>query len=479
MAELRLFAFRPKNGQQMLQHRNSAMQAARKPAAPGATERRSVGSSHRPLGSESARVCVYRKFRLILTMVLVFSLLFVLCVQGQAEEGDDPGQQAEETYEPEEPSAAPETEAPVVPLPVVPQPVVTEAPATAPPTAAPATAARTEAPGTVNLRMYVYTTAGAPAAGYAVSLSSAQTTTNSEGLANFSSLPVAQQQVAITAPDGSTCTGRLYLSRSGATGVTDQAMGGTYGVDIARGLSDLYMVVTFEPGGPLTIRTLSESAPALPTSAPAASQAGAAAATTAANYPVKSLTATFVDRDGRPIPGLRVGITAESAAEAELSTDSAGSISIPSAPYGHYRVSTTTTDGQTGQFDLTINPALRTGVAENTGANMVVDAATTANHLYLRFTQAGAGFVLTDASDSPIGGANPVLIGVVVVAAIAVILIVVVILLRRRNGMRRGTVTTMQVKSQRKINYDPSAPSDAKPRRTTGGANKFDDRSKM
>lgn len=422
------------------------------------------------------------KRRQILTVLLAAVLLLTLCLPAFAaaeagrEAPDDP-----ETAEPSEVVEVPVQE-PTIPLPVVPQPVVTEAPqTTVAPAATPAAATPvpTEAAGTVNLHMYVYTASGAPAAGYSVSLSSGQATTGRDGLATFSNLPVTQQSVTITSPDGSTCTGRLYMSRSGSTGVTDQAMGGTYGVDVARDRSDLYMVVTFEPEGSLNIRTLSSSPPALPTQAATEAPSGAAAAT-AASYGVKALTATFLDAEGKPISGMRVGITADDGTTVQLTTDSSGSVSVPSAPYGHYIVAAVQAEGQTSQFDLTINPALRTGVSQNAGTNMIVDAAQSANHLYLQFTWTATGFVLTEASDSPIGtGADPMLVGIIVIAVAAVVLILVIVLVRRRNRARRGSVTTMQVGPQRKVNYDPSAPADQQPRRTTGGANKFDDRSKM
>lgn len=415
---------------------------------------------------------MYRKMRRVLAAALTVSLLFFCCLHVLAAPEDDGTEASAPVGEPEEPSLAEVTDEPVVPMPAVPQPVVTEAP-----TAAPAVPAPTEAAGTVNLRMYVYTAAGTPAAGYQVALSSAQTVTGSDGLASFSGLPVAQQAVTITSPEGSTCTGRLYMSRSGSTGVTDQALGGTYGVDVARDRSDLYMVVTFEPGGSLSIRTISNSPPALPTQE--TTQPAVSAAATAAGYPVKALSAAFVDRSGDPVAGLRVGIRADDGTTAELTTDAAGTISVPSAPYGHYVLTTADAAGQDSELDLTINPAARTGVSQNAGTNMVVDAATNTNHLYLRFTQSATGFVLTEASDSPIGGISAAMIGFIVVAAAAAVIIVVVILLRRRRRLHRGQVTTMQVKSQRKINYDPAAPPETQPRRTTGGANKFDDRSKM
>lgn len=412
------------------------------------------------------------KRKLILTAVLTALLLLTLWVPAMALEGDQPTDEPDAgSYETAEPTLAPATEEPT---PAPPVPTATPVPVTAAPTPIP-----TEAAGTVDLRLYVFTASGEPASGYTVSLSSGQASTDSQGLATFRNLPVAQQSVTITSPGGDSCTGRLYMSRSGSTGITDQAMGGTYGVDVARGSSDLYMVVTFDPGGPLNIRSLSNSQPALPTPQPqTAAPSAPTAEVSAVSYQVKALTATFLDGDRKPLSGLTVAITADDGTTAQLRTDGSGSVSVPSAPYGHYAIAVTDGAGLDSRFDLTINPAVRTGVSQNAGSSMVVDAATTANHLYLQFVQTPGGFTLTDAQDSPIGGADALVVGIIVVAIAVAVVIILIVLIRRRNRRRRGTVTTMQVKSQRKVNYDPSAPPGTQPKRT-GGANKFDDRSKM
>lgn len=418
----------------------------------------------------------------ILTAALALLLLFTLGAPAFAAEetgeGAPESAEAPATAPPEEPATAPPATAPPA----------TPAPATPPPaTAPPMTPEPTEAPGTVNLHLFVYTTDGTPAAGYRVSMGDSSGMTSSSGQVNFPNLAVAQQRVQITSPGGESCVGRLYMSRSGSTGVTDQAMGGTYGVDVARGQSELYMVVTFVPGEAMDIRAVSDSQPALPTQQPAPAAAETAAAATEAPsasetvFQVKALTATFVDAEGQAISGMQVGVTGQDGTTAALSTNAAGAISVPNAPYGTYMVSAAPPGAAAASFALTINPGIRTAVVQNTGEQMIVEAATTADHLYLQFTQTAAGFVLSEASDTPIGGdMTALVVGIIVVVAVVIIVMLVVVHLRRRS-QRQGKTTTMPVRPQRKVNYDPSQTGSAEgtqPRRT-GGANKFDDRYKM
>ncbi|MBD5559849.1 MAG: hypothetical protein HDQ87_05760 [Clostridia bacterium] len=432
-----------------------------------------------------------KKLKLILAVLLTTVLL--AAAWGPALAAGEESALPDETQEAGETETQTEAPQPFLPLPVVTQAPATQAPAPTLviPTPAPATPASTvampaETAGSVNLHLYVYQTDGTPAAGYTAVFGSMRAVTNAGGLAEFSSLPVSQQAVTITAPSGTASTGRLYLSRSNVTGVTDQAMGGTYGVDVARGLNDLYMLVIYEPDSALNIRTVSNSQPSLPTPVPAlatetAQSASASPAISGEAYQSRPVTATFLDAEEQPIAGMQVAITAADGTNAALSTDSSGSIQIPNAPYGHYSVSTAAAGFEPYTFGLTIAPGVRTAVTRANGPEMEVTASTTGSHLYLQFTQSPAGLVLSEASDSPIrADMTGLIVGIIVVVAVVVIVIIAVVRYTKRRNERRGARSATVQAPVRKVNYDPSGSqgADQAPRRT-GGTNKFDDRSKM
>lgn len=414
-----------------------------------------------------------RKNIILLLTLLIAAALLMNTLPALAAGPEDETQGGEPSAE-EPATAAPaaeETSAPQTPTP---------APTAPPATEAPATAAPTEAPGTVNLHLYVYTASDAPAGGYTVQVGSSRTTTGADGLANFSGLPVAQQTVAITSPDGQTCQGKLYMARASSTRITDQAMGGTYGVDIARGQNELYLLTTFEPDGALLIRSATNSQPALPapapTEAPVSQEAPAAVA----------LTATFLDPDGKGIAGMPIAAAPDASQSLEGSTDAAGQISLPAVPLGHYTVTAQVPGAAADSFDLTLQPSAVTGIAGNVGKNMTVNVSAAATHLYLQFDYTSAGFVLSAASQSPIssGGTNSMLIGMIAVAVIIIAAIILITVLRRRKKRAAAApaASSGTYVPQRKINYDPNAErlktADDRPKRT-GGANKFDDRSKL
>lgn len=410
-------------------------------------------------------------------LVLAVALVLAWTPAVWAEEGEEPSG-AEITEVPtaeatQEPTPEPAVSEPVTLVPATPIPA-TAVPATPEPTPTPTMPPATEAPGTVNLHMFIYTSADTPAAGYTVQMDNASVTTDASGQADFPNLTVSQHGVQITSPDGSQSVGRLYMSRSGSTRLTDQAMGGTYGVDVERGIGELYMLITFVPGEAMTIRTLSNSPPALPEPEPAQP-------TPSLNLEqsVKALTATFLDEEGQPLADLAVQVTAYDGTTLENSTDARGQITIPQVPYGRYTVAVAADGADTARFDLTLQAAATTGIAQNAGTNFVVNSSTTAKHLYLEFRRAGSLFTLTEASDAPIGGISSMMLGIIVVSAVVVILVVVLVLRHRKKKK------TVAGPPPRRTNYNPTASSDDDdslredlPRRT-GGANKFDDRSRM
>lgn len=417
-----------------------------------------------------------KKKNIVLWTALLTAAAVVFCAFPAFASPEDAGGETAGGEAAAEPATAPPTEAPPTAPPAAPTPVITSAP----PTQAPATPVPTEAPGNVNVYFYVYTSEDAPAAGYTVQVGSSKTTTGADGLATFSGISVAQQAVTITAPDNTVCTGRLYMSRAASTRITDQAMGGTYGVDIARGQNELYFLTTFVPDGALLIRSATNSQPVLPQPA-----ATAAPSEPADEAQVLALTATFLDSENKGISGMHLTAVTDAGQPLEAVTGTNGQIDLPQVPYGHYAVAAEIPGAPADSFDLTIQPGTVTGIAGNAGRNMIVTAAPAVKHLYLQFTRTAAGFVLSEASDSPItSGMNSVIVGIIAVAAIAAAGIIVIVVLRRKKKKKAavppsaGTPYT----PQRKINYDPSTErlhtADEQPKRT-GGANKFDDRSKL
>lgn len=394
---------------------------------------------------------------------------------------DDAGTAAEPDDSAEE---MPATQAPAAADPVqesvsVPTTEPTEAPATAEPTPAP-----TETPGDVNLNIYVFTSGDAPAAGYSVNIDGWTEQTNTQGLAQFAGLSVADHRVRIISPDGSECTGRLYMSRGSDTVVTDQAMGGTYGLTIARGQHDVYMVATFAPDEALFIRTVSNVVPALPEQAAAAEQP---VTESDIEYPAKTVTTTWLSEDGTGLSGLKLNVEGNGLSDT-ISVDSRGQAVLHNVPYGTYGMTALLNDTPVAQFSLTMNPAQTTAILANSAPEFIVNSSVHAERLFLEFRQAGQTIVLTGASDSPIGGMNSLLIGILVIAAIVVAAIVLIIIARRRKRRRaaaRMNPTAVRPAAPRPEEYDSLSEAEQSGVRRTGGANKFnvdgsyDDRSRM
>ena len=376
---------------------------------------------------------------------------------------------------------------PEVPVPIPdpePTPVPTDPPAD--PTQAPAeeepTPIQTEEQGDVNLTLYTFTDSDTPASGYSVTLGGYSQTADSQGLVQFRNLPIGEYPVRITSPDGSACSGRLYMSRGSATVLTEQAMGGTYGMNIQRGQRDVYMVTTFVPDGALFIRSLTNTMPSLPEQA-----APEPVKSEDIRYGEKTVTATFSTEDGTPVAGLALHVEAEGFTE-DVTTDSRGQAVLRNMPYGACTITATLMEAPLGQFTLTMNPAQRTAILSNSMPAFVVDSSVTAKTLYLEFRQAGDTIVLTSASDEPIGGMNSLLIGVLVVGGIAAATIVLLVVARKKRRSRKARMRpTVRTNVRRGAQQDESdGVNDASdPQvRLTGGTNKFhdnsfDDRSRM
>ncbi len=149
----------------------------------------------------------------------------------------------------------------------IPDPTVEPVPEPTPdPTAQP-----TENPGTVNLTVYAYA-GGAAAQGYTVRIDSTDVKTNSEGKADFPGLTVEQHSIKLISPNGGESSGVLYMSRGGSTTITDKAMGGKYGLDIAGGVNAVYMNAAYNAEGAIDITAVSSS-PLSPPPAPSGSPA--------------------------------------------------------------------------------------------------------------------------------------------------------------------------------------------------------------
>lgn len=417
--------------------------------------------------------------------ILAVVLIVMIAVSGTAvtyaaEEGgmEDAGAAEEPAQEPE--PAQPTAEIVQEPTPAL-TPVPTQAPAAeataAPPE--PATPTPTEEPtpiqteeqGTVNLTLYTFTDSDAPASGYSVSLGGYTQTSNDEGLVQFQNLPVGEYGVRISAPNGTQCTGRIYMSRGSATVLTEQAMGGTYGMNIQRGQHDIYMITTFVPDGQLYIRSLSNTVPSLPAQAvpePVASEE--------IRYGEKTVTAVFYTEAGSPIPGLSLNVEGEGLS-VNVETDSRGQVVLRRVPYGACTVTASIDGVPQAQFSLTMNPAQRTAIIANSAPAFVVDSSVQAQNLYLEFRQAGDTLLLTGASDEPVGGINSLLIGVLVVAGLAIVTIVLLVIARKRRRRSRTPRVKQTVRTSTRNSQSDAAQGQEDGVRRTGGANKFDSNS--
>lgn len=441
-----------------------------------------------------------RTVALILTLALVCILpVCALAEEGtQPEEGpeeggeepggeepaQDPGQDQEpaQEEEPQEPEPFdPETDLTPVPT-TEPTPEETPEPATEAPTPAP-----TEDAGSVNLGIYVFTPQDTPAAGCTVTIGGYSQSTNAQGLARFENLPVAEYQVSVSGPDGQS-PGRWYMSRGSSTVLTDQAMGGTYGMNIASGQHDVYMVVTYLPEEALEIRSLSNSLPSLPAAA-----APEPVATEDIEYPAKTVTATFVTEDGAGIPSLGLAVEGNGLSE-NVTTDARGQVTLRNVPFGSYSVIASMDGTPVAQFSLTMNPALQTAIIMNSAPDFSVDSSVHEQRLFLEFRQAGTTLLLTGASDSPIGGMNSIFLGIAVIAAVIIATIVILLIARKKKRAKRTAPAPKPagptIKTNRKYHEQSIAPEDDSLRdvqdgvKRTGGANKFnadsfDDRSRM
>lgn len=429
---------------------------------------------------------------LISVLLLVLSVLPAAAFAeegGQA--GDDGGGEPDDTDTGGDPNGNGGEDGREEPTEAPAAPVVTQEPTQAPteaPTEAPTpetTPAPTEEPGSVNLNMYVFTTSDAPAAGYSVNIDGAAAQTNAQGLAQFAELSVGDHRVRITSPDGLECTGRIYMSRGPSTVVTDQAMGGTYGLSIASGQHEVYMVVTFEPDEALLIRTVSNVVPALPEQAAAAEEP---ITESDIEYPAKTVTTTWLTQDGTGLSGLRLSVEGGGLSDT-ISVDSRGQAVLHNVPYGSYAVTALLNDSPVAQFTLTMNPAQTTAILANSPPEFIVNSSVHAQRLFLEFRQAGETLVLTGASDSPIGGMNSLLIGVLVIAAIAAAAIVLIVIARRRKKTRtaaRMRPTAVRPSAPGPEEHDSLYEAEQSGVKRTGGANKFnvdassyDDRSRM
>lgn len=433
-------------------------------------------------------------------LALALVLMLAVCLSGlaQAEEGEQavpaPGV-PEEPQEPAPDTSAPDdsyeepvateppaqtapmaTEQPVVPLPGTPEetaPPATEAPATPEPVA--------QSGGSVDVTIYTLTPAGAAASGYTVAMDQSTQTADAQGMVRFPGVNIGQHEVTISSPDGDRSVGRLYMSRGGSTVLTDKAMGGTYGMNIAEGQSDIYLVITFVPGEGMDIDMLSNTPPAIPQAEPSA------APVTDIQHPAKTIVATFLGEDNSSLANLTLTARSGGTVVGNTVTDSRGQATLREVPYGTYDIAASGS-GLDTSFELTILPAATTGVRQNAGTNFVVGAAADAATLYLQFQQVGDTLVLTDAGDSPIGGISPMLLGIIIVAGAAVAIVVLIVLAKKRRtrSRRTGGAASPREEPARDAYYgtelpdeDPYEPEPAQPVRRTGGANKYHDRQRM
>jgi flagellar basal body-associated protein FliL len=395
-----------------------------------------------------------RKILSVLLMVFIlaaFAAPTVFAENGDQVEGPPAETPVEQPTEPVEQPTAP-AEQPTAP---VEQP--TEPPPEAPTQAPADTPAPTEEAGSVDLAIYVYDN-GAAAEGYTVQIDQTKQVTDSAGKVSFPSLTVEKHDISVTSKDGKQSSGLLYMSRGGSTAVTDQAMGGTYGVDVARGAGNLYMVVDFSPGAALQIESLTDTQPSLPSPSSGATQTSGGSLSTE-NVEDKKVTASFVDEKGDAVSGLDVVFGIEGGPQATLTTNSKGIINVPAFAYGTIKLSFNDMDTLT----LNMRKGVQTSLVGSDGNTYDISVAAGAKNLYLGFERSGGSFVLKEVSEEAQAGMSPVLLGIIVV--VIVVVVVIVIVAARRN-------------SRRKYYERSESPVGPQPRRT-GGANKFDDRSRM
>lgn len=404
----------------------------------------------------------------VLTFLMVVVLVVGLLTSVAFAENDDPQPSeipAEETMDPTPtpiPTQAPTPEPTQKPT-KAPEPTKTVAP-TAEPTQAP-TAEPTQAPapeaGNVDITFTCYV-GGKAAAGYTMQLGNSTQAADSYGRVTFDGVSVAQQDIKLTDPNGNSSVGVLYLSRGSSTVMTDQAMGGKYGVNIASGVSKIYMDAVFNKGEAIGIKNLSESEPPKPD--PVETEASALPSQTAGadgTYETKRLTATFQDADGKAIGGLEVVVMPDGGSETHDVADGSGKVLLLDFAYG----SSTWQFTDYSSFTLNMRKGVQTTLINGTDGAFEASVSPRAQQVYLTFKQNGDAFELVEVSESA-GGMS---IGVLVLIIVIVVVVVIVTIVMVRKNRQKAYAMKNAPKTA-----GPVAPS-----KRTGGANKFDDRSRM
>jgi hypothetical protein len=346
----------------------------------------------------------------------------------------------------------------------------------------------TESAGSVDVIIFVYAN-GSLADGYRMQIDQS-TTDAKDGQWKFPGVTVESHSIAVISSDGGRNEGTLSMSRGDSTGMTG-ASGGDYSISVARDAGTVYMNVLYEEGGAINITSVANQQVAAPSASPSAS-ASASAISGSGTF---SIVSEYVDSDGEPIAGLGAIIAlAENAANLGMDdinlTNGSGRYTMSNAGYGSYYFGMgEITNGLEGATLLSVNitQGQSTRIASSTDEGYVVETPMTTQELYFKFRQVGSGFVLDEVSDEvPGAGISSLIIGIIVVAVIVVVVIVVLNVLKKRRKNKRPP----QKPGSGYREYEPEDDDDfdevveparrERPRqRTTGGNNKFSDRSRF
>ena len=415
----------------------------------------------------------------ILGMILAVVLVFTLCAPAAFAETDDPQPTPTETAEP---TASPTpTPTPTPTSSPTPTPTSTPKP-TASPTPTP-TPSQSEEPTPspsegqdINLTLYVYTQDGQSADGYTVIIDKSSQTANKDGMVTFPGVTVETHNISVKDSSGKLSTGMLYLSRGNTTGITDQAMGGKYSISVGQDVTNVYLGVIYVPEEALQVYSAGTSKPNPP-------EAAATPTPAAGSF---NITANFKDAEGKAVAGVAVTVT-----QSELPTpavgvsDTSGKFVFNGAGFTTYAW-TMLTQGAAEDSATVMNIEFRQGtqakIAEETDGGYVVELPSAAKDLYMDFKQDASGrFVLDKVSDKAESGISSMLLGIIImIVIIVVVVIIIVVVSRNRKKKKIYQAKQNEFRGREKDFEDPNVNVNGQesPKRT-GGANKFDDRSRF
>lgn len=332
----------------------------------------------------------------------------------------------------------------------------------------------------MNVGIYVYRD-NIAAAGYSVQIDDSKITSDANGAVGFPQVDVTAHTLRITSPEGEVSSIALSMSSGGSTGLGGTA-DGTVNISVAEGAQVIYLVANFAPGQPLEIASVTETQPAPPVQE------------TVRPEGTFSVTSEFVDEEGKAVVGLGIQVTPEGIDPYLGLSDKDGRFRVDMAGFGRYSWAMANVDDLEHYAAVGIEfvVGMQTSILAEVEGGYQVETPQTTTELYMKFRQSGGTYILEEVSDSiPSTGLSPLIIGIIAVVVIVVVVFVILLVLRNRKKKQqqgRGTIPPRPRgtnggsggsgggtgQSGKGSGTPPS-----KRTSTTGGTNKYSDKSKL